>query len=230
MTASRTSSTLRRCLTSQALPVSPLDAHQIPALVLLLGWLGCRPKDVAKYDALYRQELDSSTKVVTMRPGLLQTASPAVAQRAAEAYMAEVADAHASLPDAPVVAHVMSNAGWLAFGSLLHLGYSQAAAPRRARSPVLLEDFRAGVLQRISGMVIDSAPSRPTPDIWARGFVAAALGEPAAGIEQQHPFAVQTARHVAQQYLTLPDVTQHMQQVRWFVFCHAALPSGRPMH
>ncbi|KAK9836113.1 hypothetical protein WJX81_002229 [Elliptochloris bilobata] len=70
-----------------------------------------------------------------------------------------------------------------------------------------------GVLKPVTGLILDSAPSRLTPDIAARGFVSAALAEPAAGIEEARPRLVGAVRSVLRPVLESRYVARRIREV-----------------
>jgi len=204
------SAALRRCFAAVA--ASDVGADPQP-LVLLLGWLGCEPRHLSKYASLYTSNFHAV--VLPLQPTLLQTAAPGLADADALRYATDLeaaaaAQASASTAAPPVLVHVMSNAGWLAFGALLHLAASEASAAQ----PTSLQSLRR-TLGRVRGVVIDSAPSEATPSIWARGTVSAALGKPAAGIEVEHPAAVRLAESWAARYLGRPRISARLKQVQY---------------
>lgn len=62
------------------------------------------------------------------------------------------------------------------------------------------------VRSRIAGVVLDSSPAMVTGDVSSRALVAAAMGRPAEGIEQELPWLVRPAAAIVDGYLRLPYV------------------------
>jgi hypothetical protein len=62
------------------------------------------------------------------------------------------------------------------------------------------------VRSRIAGVILDSSPAMVTGDVSSRALIAAALGRPAEGIEQQLPWLVRPAAAIVDGYLRLPYV------------------------
>ncbi|GAB4814112.1 hypothetical protein N2152v2_001158 [Parachlorella kessleri] len=69
-------------------------------------------------------------------------------------------------------------------------------------------------LGSLSGIVIDSAPSQATPAIWSRGVLSAALGQPAAGIEEAHPVAVRALRSLVGPYLRAKPIARRYTEIQ----------------
>jgi pimeloyl-ACP methyl ester carboxylesterase len=188
-------------------------------LVLLLGWLGSQSQHLNKYAEVYQ---DAGANVEIMQPTMFQTAVPSAAHRGALKYF----DTLATKPDChgngPVMVQCMSNAGWLMFGTILHLtSLASAAAKQQDQSTLLtrhLESalaFKSTILDnRLRGIVIDSAPSYATPPIWARGSVSAALGKSAETVGDDLPSIVATVQRLAERYLALPSISRHLRETR----------------
>ncbi|KAL4521015.1 hypothetical protein Ndes2437A_g04962 [Nannochloris sp. 'desiccata'] len=190
-------------------------------LVLLLGWLGSQSQHLNKYAEVYQ---DQGAHVAIIQPSMLQTAVPYAAHRGA----LNCFDTLSTYPewahgDGPVVVQCMSNAGWLAFGTILHLTSLAAAAAQQdpsAASPLTRRlqsalAFKSSILDnRLRGIVIDSAPSYATAPIWARGSVSAVLGKSAETVGDDLPATVAAARHLAERYLALPSISRHLRETR----------------
>ncbi|EIE23814.1 hypothetical protein COCSUDRAFT_83689 [Coccomyxa subellipsoidea C-169] len=69
------------------------------------------------------------------------------------------------------------------------------------------------ILDATAGIILDSAPSRLTPDIAARGFTAAILGEPAQGIELRRPVLTQASKVALLPVLGLPVISARIREV-----------------
>ncbi|KAI3431345.1 hypothetical protein D9Q98_004403 [Chlorella vulgaris] len=105
-------------------------------VVLLLGWLGSKEQYVKKYRALWE---GLGAQVFQHQPSILQTALPGVADRALLRLMSDISSRYSTLRATsgeapPVLVHAMSNAGFVAFGTMLHLTSlaNPAALPRGA--------------------------------------------------------------------------------------------------
>lgn len=206
---------LGKMWTVEALRCLHTSSSTTRPLVLLLGWLGAQERYLTKYTELYE---DLGAQTVTMQPTLLQTAWPSAANRAAVQFAQEIAESPAGQGRGPVLVQCMSNAGWLAFGAMLHLT-NLAASDQRLPDPIShqtdsLLHFKTSVLDRLSAIVVDSAPSHATPDIWARGSVSAALKKPAFGIEVENPMTLAIGYKVAERYLALPSISRHLRETR----------------
>jgi hypothetical protein len=203
-------------------------------IVLLLGWLGCQERHLAKYASIYK---DLRADVHMMRPSVLQTAIPTLSDRAISQYMERVAQSSLQVPEGnyvknaplrPVIAHCMSNAGWIAFGTLLCLlnqnrpllsstvGETSTQKNRHSMQPShdKVLEIQSKVARGLCGIVVDSAPSLPTPSIWSRGMVSAVLKRPVDAIEDAYPMALRCANRAAERYLALPSVHQRLTAVR----------------
>lgn len=62
------------------------------------------------------------------------------------------------------------------------------------------------IKDRICGVIFDSSPAAVTSDVSSRALVAAALGRPADGIEDELPWLVKPTAAVVEGYLKLPFV------------------------
>jgi len=191
--------------------------------VLLCGWLGSEASHLKKYSNIYE---DFGAKVATMSPTFTQVAVPSSGDRAALRYLQAIRDdlrAH----QGPTFVHCMSNAGWLAFGSMLRLSAlvdgQGVHSPKHYYRPLdkdlqALTEFRSS-LCRVSGIIIDSAPSLATPHIWARGTLAAILQKPVDHVDRfTHPNAMAVAHSAAEHYLALPSIARRLREIRaaWF--------------
>lgn len=92
-------------------------------MVLLLGWLGSKEQYLSKYTRLYQ---DLGAQVIPHQPTMLQTALPAVADKALLRFMRDFNKSYSLLcslrgETPPVLVHAMSNAGFIAYGTMLHL-------------------------------------------------------------------------------------------------------------
>ena len=130
-------------------------------LILLCGWLGCRPRDLDKYGVAWRElGHDTLAAAPTLAPLLWPPSAEAAAERLESATLAALA----TRPNPSVILHAFSNGGFYAAGALLE-----------RKSPAL------ALPSRLVGLAFDSCPARLDPDLAARGVTAAMLGEAAGG-------------------------------------------------
>lgn len=122
---------------------SPSDKRP---LVLLLGWLGSKHQHLNKYTRMWQ---DLGAQVIPHQPSILQTAMPSAQDKALLRFMKDFNYLYSSLctvrgDTPPVLVHTMSNAGFIAFGTMLHLVSllsSPIAAPAASgESPRLVFD------------------------------------------------------------------------------------------
>jgi pimeloyl-ACP methyl ester carboxylesterase len=189
-------------------------------LVLLLGWLGAQQQHLDKYAEVYQDLAD----VAIMQPSMWQTAVPSAAHSGALKFVDSLSRNLETLHedrDRPVIVQCMSNAGWLAFGTILHLTSLASAAAKEDPSAPLSRHlqsalaFKSSILDtRLRGIIVDSAPSYATPPIWARGTVSAALGKPAETVSDDLPSTVAAVQHLAERYLALPSISRHLRETR----------------
>ncbi|KAL4419348.1 hypothetical protein ABPG77_001575 [Micractinium sp. CCAP 211/92] len=117
--------------------------------VLLLGWLGSRDQHFNKYARLYQ---DLGAQVIAHQPSILQTALPDVADRALLRFMRDVTYRYSSLctvlgDTPPVLVHAMSNAGFIAYGTMLHLVSLLRAQARPPPQPLTPAEGGGGDLE-----------------------------------------------------------------------------------
>jgi pimeloyl-ACP methyl ester carboxylesterase len=162
--------------------------------------------------------------VAILQPSMLQTALPSAAYRGALRFFDTLStNPEWALGDGPVIVQCMSNAGWIAFGTILHLTSLAATATQQdlsSTSPLASHlqtalAFNSSILNnRLRGIVIDSAPSYATAPIWARGSVSAALGKSAETIGDDLPRTVAAVQRLAEKYLSLPSIIHHLRETR----------------
>lgn len=99
-------------------------------------------------------------------------------------------------PHAPILIHLFSGGGFIFMAWVFQL----------------LADLRSeeadALRARVAGVVLDSSPALVNPDVSSRALVAAALGKPAAGIEDAYPWLVRPTAAIVGGYLGLPFVRQ----------------------
>jgi pimeloyl-ACP methyl ester carboxylesterase len=97
-------------------------------------------------------------------------------------------------PRSPILIHLFSGGGFIFMGwvfqLLAELNSQEAEAVR----------------SRIAGVILDSSPAMVTADVSSRALIAAAMGRPAEGIEQEFPWLVKPAAAIVDGYLRLPYV------------------------
>ncbi|PSC72029.1 transmembrane 53 [Micractinium conductrix] len=257
-------------------------------VVLLLGWLGSKAQNLSKYQKMYQ---DLGAQVISHQPSIMETAYPAAADRAILNFMKDFNYRYSVLCSMrgeapPVLVHAMSNAGFIAYGTMLHLasllrpqplappltpaagagaggtfefdpsawraagsgarltaspaspadrsyrlwGASASASasasggeagPHKRQHPLLwdpsslavLSAFRQ-VLRNTQGIVVDSAPSQATVNVWSLGLLSAVLSQPAQSVPEAHPHLLRLARRATERYLSLPPVMQRIREVR----------------
>jgi hypothetical protein len=182
-----------------------LDAagdRSIPSC-LLLGWMGSSAYHLMKYVQLWNHDLNAN--VVAFRSSIRSTGLPFSADGAAHRIARGIAD-HLN-PDQPLFVHCMSNAGWLVFGNMLRLDC----------------DASAGLLRNVKGIVLDSAPSQPTSDIWARGTLSVLLSKPAAEAGEEHAALLRLGHTAASSYLALPVIKNRLRKINQAWACSAPL-------
>jgi hypothetical protein len=169
-------------------------------IVVLAGWLGAPERPFLKYVDLWRGRLGAAA-VLQARPNPAALIVPAFgaasASRAADRLLAAADRA----PDAPLLLHLFSGGGFLYSGLLL-----RALQRKRAL---------ASLAPRIAGVVLDSSPAFVTADVSARALLAAALREPAAGVEDRHPRALGALRGAVDAYLSLPPTRNRIRDMEY---------------
>eukprot|EP00775_Hariotina_reticulata_P002489 gene2489-2792_t len=97
-------------------------------------------------------------------------------------------------PDAPILVHLFSGGGFIFMGWVFQLLAELHSQEAQA------------VRERIRGVILDSSPAEVTADVSSRALIAAALGQPAEGIEQRYPWLVQPLVAAVDSYLKLPFI------------------------
>ena len=202
---------------SHRLRYTPSSPSSTAPLVILFGWLGARDKDLAKYEAVWaglgHPTLAARPSVSTsLLPWRVDAAADAVADAAAGA-LAEGGS------DTGIVAHVFSNAGFLLAGTLLARQAAALRAGGGTHTPTLT----------LRGALFDSCPARVTPDMAARGVVAALAGEPAAGVWERRRVSVAAARAPLTALLRLNASRLNAAWIAWEAPDEAILPAEAPL-
>jgi len=209
-------------------------------VVLLFGFLGASDRHLAKYADVY--ESIGST-VLIMKPSISEVAVPRVGESAVmdllQNRLVPVLEEHRTGRSSGirsrekdaygehrnVFMHCMSNAGWMAMGTMFYMGDTLQSKHMSGISNG--EDQNEDEMQRekmwalwswirhnLKGIVIDSAPSMATPSIYARGLTSALLKVPSTDVEERHPWALSLASSLTQQYFDNPDVLKRFRKVR----------------
>ncbi|KAK9905971.1 hypothetical protein WJX75_009885 [Coccomyxa subellipsoidea] len=183
-----------------------------------IGWLGSKARHFDKYIDLWK---DVGHPTLGIRPQTSSIMVPPLGDRAASEFLRQIRDAQAQHPSRPIVYHIFSNAGFIFFGTMLRTLAQQdeelfskvLGRPCYAREMGRLSPAPLDILEGTAGIILDSAPSRLTPDIAARGFTAAILGEPAQGIEVRRPHLTQASKLALLPVLGLPMISTRIREV-----------------
>lgn len=207
---------------------------KLKPLVLLFGWLGSSERHLSKYVDVYES---FGTKVVLIKPSLSETAIPSVGENASiqcmkyrlqpilEAFKEGrdgvtvgptgfLSDSH-NRPR-PVFMHTMSNAGWIAMGTLFYMEKAFKDMSTGCYTPEdrRLLDTWEWMRENMAGIILDSCPSFAQPHIWAKGFTSAMMQTSSKDIEETHPWALSLADSMSQKYFDSPDVLKRFRRVR----------------
>ena len=180
------------------------DLPFAPCAVVILGWLGASPRHFHKYWQLWSEKLGADV-LLTLRPTIVQTALPHLAGDSEIIRAFEKTVQPLSSERRPIFVHCLSNAGFIAFGRILHLGSHGGSKP--------LTSFLDALSDHKAGIIIDSAPSLPTPEIWARGLLSAMYQRTATHIETDMPLRYNMARNVSQLYLHQPPIKRTISEI-----------------
>eukprot|EP00249_Psilotum_nudum_P005664 c19099_g2_i1 orf=81-1730(+) len=132
--------------------------------VVLLGWLGAQQKHLRKYADWYTSRgIHAVTFVVPMKD-FLSFKPGDKAERHIDMLTLELTkwlkNEVEEGGEKYIIFHTFSNTGWLTYGAILERLLPQGD----------------GLLDKIKGCVVDSAPAaKPDPQVWASGFSAALL-------------------------------------------------------
>eukprot|EP00877_Chromochloris_zofingiensis_P011424 jgi/Chrzof1/6535/Cz19g00070.t1 len=148
------------------------SVHDEEPIIVTASWLGARTKPFSKYKQLWR--CLGYNDVVSVRPPMSAIMFPAVGQLAAAHFVKRVLSAARRRPRAPVLVHLFSGGGFIFMSWMFAILKDMAKTRPDA----------ADVLNRIKGIILDSSPAMVNADVSSRALVAAALGQPAEGIEQ----------------------------------------------
>ncbi|RMZ57617.1 hypothetical protein APUTEX25_001817 [Auxenochlorella protothecoides] len=165
--------------------------------VLLYGWLGCREAHLNKYANMWRV-LGAEPHMIRVNtwdviPPFHERAEQGLVQQAGLA--GEAYAAHSAVQPGPgrppVFVHTLSNAGYLAYGGMVgRLAWAagfpvtHVTHPRDRFSQRQLQGLAAfqRIMSPTRGIIVDSAPSALTPDVWIRGVEAALRGNPLSSV------------------------------------------------
>lgn len=261
------------------------NVHADEVCVLLLGWLGCSAKHLAKYCEMWRR-LSDRVHVLALRPGIAQVAFPVMSDRVTNAvverlfsppfcsssftpldsswqhlsgnnnYRHEALSTkqggfenmeqdntmqgkHStngscggyeksayesgtdSLGASKVLVHCMSNAGFMAFGNILRRSKEAEEGGLHERNGGVLEQLL--VKSRVAGIVLDSAPSEATAEIWAKGTVSSLLKKPVARTKKDHKLLLSLGEGLAKSYFSVPKYCTRLDAL------YAAWRTGTPL-
>eukprot|EP00884_Botryococcus_braunii_P020862 jgi/Botrbrau1/745/Bobra.0181s0004.1 len=204
----------------RGVPIS--HAPKEKPLIVVLGWLGAQERYFQKYVSLWHSQ---GFQTFGYRPATSSILLPPLGDQRAEAFIRQVREAQDSCPGRPVVYHIFSNAAFIFMGTVLRaLSKATPAAPlETVKQPQASSGFISAsgpatesihpLLQPVRGFIFDSCPCRLTPDVSARGFTAAALGEAADGVEERHPWMISMARTAFRPILGSPYISKRLQEV-----------------
>ncbi|KAH6755168.1 alpha/beta-Hydrolases superfamily protein [Perilla frutescens var. hirtella] len=193
--------------------------------VVMLGWLGAKPKHLKRYIELYNAK---GIHAVTFVASVMDVLSFDLGKKLEERVRKLADELAAWLSDESgrdrfLIFHTFSNTGWLAFGAILDN----------------LKD-RQDLLEKIKGCVVDSGGDPDIdPKVWAAGFSTALLkksssatypspetargtqsgsGKNGSRMEEKGPFFIETLVLAAFEklfsyLLNLPDVNQRLRRI-----------------
>ncbi|KAA8531894.1 hypothetical protein F0562_006389 [Nyssa sinensis] len=193
--------------------------------VVLLGWLGAKPKHLRRFVELYKSKgIHVVTFVASVRDVLWFDLGRRVEERVstlAQELASWLSETEKDGRERVLLFHTFSNTGWLAYGAILDNLHG-----------------RQDILLKIKGCVVDSGGDPDiNPKVWAAGFTAALLkkrsssaypySEANDGIEsgvnlsqmqQKEPALIETLLLLAFEkffsfLLNLPDVNQRLTKV-----------------
>jgi len=182
--SSGTASSTNSSSTSSGDP-DPLEESPI---VLVAGWLGAAERPFSKYVDLWQRRLGSSN-VLQARPNPAALIVPLYGDASADRAASRLRSAAVRAPRAPILLHVFSGGGFLYSGLIMRALQRQGAL--------------GDVAPRMAGVILDSSPAFVTADVSSRALLAAALREPADGIDARHPRILGALRGAVDAYLSL---------------------------
>ena len=211
-------------------------------VVFLFGWLGSAERHVQKYVDVYES---IGSKVFVIRPTIAETALPKVGEKSIAQLIrfrfqpvleqfrkktdneGHVGIHHDSYNDSrPIFMHCMSNAGWVAMGTMFYMEDQLATEAKSMTTGVdeewLTDELRSvdtweWVKRNMAGIVLDSSPSLATPSIYAKGLASAVLQTTSQDVEHRHPWALSVANSLSQRYFDSPEVLKRFRKVRLYV-------------
>ncbi|KAL3630280.1 hypothetical protein CASFOL_023264 [Castilleja foliolosa] len=200
-----------------------VDDRRPEIAVVMLGWLGAKPKHLRRYVELYN---DKGIHAVTFVASVMDVLSFDLGKKLEERVQRLSNELKAWLSDERgrdrlLVFHTFSNTGWLAYGAILDN----------------LKD-RQDLLRKIKGCVVDSGGDpNIDPKVWAAGFTtallkksssatypsteteqAAQLGTNGSKTQDKEPFLIEALLLFAFEklfsyLLNLPDINQKLTKI-----------------
>ncbi|XP_042026790.1 transmembrane protein 53-like [Salvia splendens] len=181
--------------------------------VVILGWLGAKPKHLRRYVEMYNAR---GIHAVTFVASVMDVLSFDLGRKLEERVRSLADELAAWLSDHGgrdriLIFHTFSNTGWLAYGAILDN----------------LKD-RQDLLEKIKGCVVDSGGDPDIdPKVWAAGFTTALLKKSSSATysstetaqsNESHPFCVETLMLGAFEklfsfLLNLPDVNRRLRKI-----------------
>ncbi|XP_047973024.1 transmembrane protein 53 [Salvia hispanica] len=181
--------------------------------VVILGWLGAKPKHLRRYVEMYNAR---GIHAVTFVASVMDVLSFDLGRKLEERVRSLADELAAWLSDHGgrdriLIFHTFSNTGWLAYGAILDN----------------LKD-RQDLLEKIKGCVVDSGGDPDIdPKVWAAGFTTALLKKSSSATysstetaqsNKSHPFCVETLMLGAFEklfsfLLNLPDVNRRLRKI-----------------
>uniref|UniRef100_A0A383VJ81 Uncharacterized protein n=1 Tax=Tetradesmus obliquus TaxID=3088 RepID=A0A383VJ81_TETOB len=193
--SSRRGSQRGRSTTTRAYAAVPsvVDESSDP-IIVAASWLGAKQRPFSKYKQLW-QSLGFHS-IISARPPMSSIMVPAAGQLLAAKFTHRLLQTAQQRPNAPILVHLFSGGGFIFMGWVFQI--LSELEPHNAAA--------ADVRSRIRGVIFDSSPADVTADVSSRALVAAALGRPAEGIEDELGWLVKPTAAVVEGYLKLPFI------------------------
>jgi hypothetical protein len=212
--------------------------HGRNIVVLLFAWLGASDRHISKYVDVFESsaEGDTAVNVLVFKPTMMETAIPRVGEKKAIEHAGRIIawleeERHQQQVD--VIFHCMSNAGWMAAGTLFYMEHEMKKKlmemkHHREKTNTVLdvnekydEDEIESMLEKwkemrqdIRGIILDSAPSLPMPHVWAKGLTSSLTGTSSSFIDSEHPFMLSMANSLSRKYFESSEVLKRFRKIR----------------
>jgi len=146
----------------------------------VIGWLGCTPRRLNRYQKLYQEAENLET--LAYIPSMISVIFPLLARKASRTMLDQLERQH---PNRPLLFHLFSGNGVHFYSHLLReceaSSFSSSQSPPSpppsksapASTSPSFSSSSPSILSRISGCIVDSAPPRFDGETFARGFVGA---------------------------------------------------------